>query len=407
MLSKDNIESFININGPIKLAIAGVGSMSKGLINQISHTTGIKVVSILSRSYQKAQELSNILENDKIEIVDSIYELVNSNAQMIVDLTGDVEFGARLAEYTIKNNKHILVNTETDATVGVVLSKLAKEQGVIYTNLWGDEPSLAKSLYDYASVLGFEIIALGKFKNFHDCYSNPDTALPWAKKSNLTPHMVSSFNDGSRLSLEMTVLSNATGFVPDTCGMHMPKATKLEDVTKLLKLKSDGGILNKEGVIEVVSGPEPSGAVFAIIRTQNDEIVKSLNTYKLGDGPNYMLYTPYHMPSIEMVYGIFENFILNKSIIQALEKPVSDAIAFAKRDLNPGMFLDSIGGFDYFGKIETAQKTKELQALPLGLAENAKVLNPIKKGDLIKTTDVEILNHDVSLRLRKEYDKLV
>lgn len=407
MLSKEIVNSYIKKNGPIKISIAGAGAMTKGLFNQIILFSGIEIVAIMSKTEEKINKLLDLLPNNSIEIVNTIEKLVESDAQMIVDLTGDTEFGAKLAELTINNNKHILVNTETDATVGVVLSNLAKQKNVIYTNLWGDEPALAKNLYDYATILGFEVIAIGKFKNFHDEYSTPKTAQPWAEKSNLKPEVVCAFNDGSKLSLEMTVLSNATGFVPDICGMHMENANNLNDVNELLKLKSEGGILNKKGVIEVVKGPEPSGAVFAIVRSDNEEKIKSLKTYKLGNGPNYILYTPYHMPSIEIIYGIFENFIFKKSTIQPLDRPIADTITFAKRDLHPEMSLDQMGGFDYFGKIETAQIAKQINALPLGLAKSARVLKPIKKGDLIKISDVEIRNHDTCLKLRKEHDRLI
>lgn len=406
MLSKKILNSYVLENGPIKIAVAGAGYIAKGLFNQISLISGVEVTAIMSKTPEKVKYLVNILPEQDIKIVNNIEDLIDTDADLIVDLTGDVELGAQIAELTINNNKHILVNTETDATVGPVLAEMAREKNVMYTNMWGDEPGLTKSLYDYADVLGFEIIAIGKFKKFHDPYANPDTVLPWAKQSNQNPVVIASFADGSKLSMEMAVISNATGLVPDVCGMHMPQG-KFEDVNDLLKLKSEGGILNKKGVLEVIKGPEPSGGVFALIRTENEDIIKSLQYYKQGDGPNYMLYIPYHMPGIEILYGIIENFILNKSVIEPQTKPVSDAIAFAKRDLEVGMTLEDIGGFDYFGKVEVAQKAKAQNALPLGMAPDAKVLRAVKKGELITMADVEIQNHETCARLRERYNELV
>lgn len=406
MISKKMIDEFTEKNGTIKIAIAGAGYITKGLMNQIKLSKQIEVVALASRTKEKAIALVDDPFYADTLILDSVYEIPNCEADIIVDLTGDVEVGAIIAQQAIMNRKHIVCSAETDATVGPVLAKMAREAGVIYSGLWGDEPGLLKGLYDYADVLGFEIMALGKFKGFLDHYATPESVAPFAEKSKQNPIVISSFADGSKLAMEMSIVCNATGVIPDVQGMHLPKGT-FEEVLDLLKFEHEGGLLRQKGIIEVVLGPEPSGAVFAIIRTDNKEIIESLKYYKMGDGPNYMLYLPYHLPGIEMLYGIFEMMVLNKSVIEPLERPVADVMTFAKRDLNVGERLGAIGDEHYFGKIEKAEVAMMLNALPLGLAAHGIVQRPIKKGMLITLDDVLVCEHDNCMTLRQQYTQLM
>lgn len=405
MISKKLLEKYVTENGEIKIAIAGAGYISLGLINQIVLCKGIKVVGISSKTKSKAEYLAAKLPYT-IEIFDDVVLLTETDADIIIDLTGDVEIGSQLGVAAIQNNKHFVASAESDATVGPVLAKMARTKGLIYSNMWGDEPGLIKGLYDYADILGFEIIAIGKFKGFHNPYATPESVKPWAEKSLQNPTVISSFADGSKMSLEMTVVSNATGFVPDKRGMHLPKGN-LDEIATLLKLKEEGGILSKKGVIEVILGAQPSGGVYALIRTDNPEIIASMSYYKQGDGPNYLLYIPYHMPGIEMVYGIIEMMILKKAIVEPMGKPVSDVMAFAKKDLFVGDILGKIGGFEYYGEIEVATVARNIKALPLGLAKDAVMLKDVKKGDIITEDCVDIKNHPITIELRKEFDKLL
>lgn len=406
MLTKRIIDDYVQKEGKIKVAIAGAGYMAKGFVNQVSLIDCIQIVAIASKTREKAESLSRIVEDHDTAVFDDVLDLVKTDADVVMDLTGDVETGALIAEATIASGKHIMTSAETDSTVGPVLAEMADNKGVIYTNMWGDEPGLTKGLYDYAEVLGFEIIAIGKFKGFHNPYATPESVLPWAEKSGQNPTVISSFADGSKLSMEMAVLSNATGFVPDIRGMHMTSG-KLEEVTEILKLKEEGGILGRKRVIEVIKGAEPSGAVFAVIRTDNPDIIDSFRYYKQGNGPNYILYTPFHMPGIEMAYGIMEMMIMSKPSIRPLGAPVCDVMTFAKKDLEPGDVLGEIGSFEFYGQVEVAETSKSEGALPLGLAAGGVMKNGIKKGEVIHWSDVEVMNHDTCIRLRKRFDELL
>lgn len=398
-MNKKMVTAYVAENGPITVAIAGAGYMAKGFLNQVRRTDAVKVVAMASRTRQKAEALCRSHGAEDARIYDSVLALTESKAQILMDLTGDVETGAKLAEGAIEAGMHIMTSAETDATVGPMLARKARAAGVIYSNMWGDEPGLIKGLYDYADTLGLEVAVLGKFKGFHDMYATPDSVKPWADKSGQNPTVISSFADGTKLAMEMTVLSNATGFLPDVRGMHLKRGA-FEDVLTMLRTKEQGGILNSEKVIEVMVGPKPGGAVFALVKTDNPEVVDALKYYKMGDGPLYMLYYPYHLPGIEMIYGLYEMMLLGKSPIEPLGDPVSDVMAVAKRDLSPGDVLGDIGYFDYTGVIERYTVSSEIGALPAGLAKGAIMVNSVKKGDIIHMADVEIRGHDTCLKYR-------
>jgi len=406
MINRNLLDAYKIEHGSIKVAIAGAGYISKGLVQQITLLDFVDVVSIYSKSRAPIIALLKDANLPLSIIADNVEELCESDADIVIELTGDTEFGCELALATLAADKHFVVSAETDALVGPVLAELFREKELIYSNMWGDEPGLIKHLYNYADVLGFGIVAVGKFKGFHDSFANPDTVLPWAEKSGQKPAMIASFADGSKMSMEMTIVSNATGLVADVAGMHVPKGT-LEDIVDLLQLKEDGGILNRTGIIEVVCGVEPSGGVFAVITTDKPEILNSLSYYKMGSGPNYLLYLPYHMPGIEALYGLYVNVVEHQSVVRPIGAPVSDVITRAKRDLKKGDKLDCIGGYDYFGEMTAADISVNDKALPLGLATGATLLVDIKQGEQILFQHVNIQGHKDGCELRERFSEMV
>jgi predicted homoserine dehydrogenase-like protein len=406
MINRNLLDSYKAQHGRIKVAIAGAGYISKGLIQQIALVDYIDVVAIYSKSHIPIVALLESTNLPLSLIVNDIDGLCQNDADIVIELTGDTEFGCQLALAALAANKHFVVSAEIDALVGPVLAELFRSKKLIYSNMWGDEPGLINHLYNYADVLGFSVVAVGKFKGFHDSCANPTTVQPWADKSGQKPTMIASFADGSKMSMEMTIVSNATGLTADIAGMHLPKG-RLEDIVDIMKLKEQGGILNQTGVIDVICGVEPSGGVYAVITTDKPDILDSLSYYKMGDGPNYLLYQPYHMPGIEMLYGLYINVVEHQSVVQPLGVPVSDVSTFAKRDLKKGDQLDCIGGYDYFGKMTSAESAVNDNALPLGLASGAIVLTDICKGEPILLHQVEIRGHDIGCMLRQQFGEMV
>ncbi|MFZ5643476.1 MAG: NAD(P)H-dependent oxidoreductase [Bacillota bacterium] len=411
-------------NSPIKIAIAGAGFLGRGLINQISLMKGIRVSAIANRNPEKAltalsqaklpyrhrlcrgqEDLRRALLSGETGVVDDPLLLAAADVDIILDCTGSVEVGASLGLAAIEQGKHFITNAEADATVGFVLNKKAREKGLVYSGVDGDEPGVAMRLYRYVSLLGLDIVAAGKFKKFYDRFATPESIRPWAERYRQNPFMIASFTDGTKLSFEMTQLSNATGLVPEVRGMNCPRAT-LDTVAEVLRLREQGGILNYKGVVEVVQDVEPSGGVFVVASTSHPDIMQYLHYLKMGDGPNYLFYRPYHLCTIEMPATIIIAALSGEATIAPQGMPVAETLAVAKRDLLPGEVLDGIGRYTFYGLIDKARTVREEKLLPAGLAQGARVLRPIKRDQPISLDDVEV-NYDSDLwKLRKQQESL-
>jgi len=260
-------------------------------------------------------------------------------------------------------------------------------------------------LYRYVSLLGLDIVAAGKFKKFYDRFATPESVKPWADRYNHNPFLIASFTDGTKLSFEMTQLSNATGLFPEVRGMNCPRAT-LDTVAEVLRLREQGGILNSKGVVEVVRDVEPSGGVFVVATTSDPEIMQYLQYLKMGDGPNYLFYRPYHLCSIEMPLTIIFAVLSGEATIAPQGKPVAETLAVAKRDLPPGDVLDGIGGYTFYGLIDKAQVVRSEKLIPAGMAQGARVIKPIKKDQPISLDDLEMDYGSNLWKLRKQQESL-
>jgi predicted homoserine dehydrogenase-like protein len=308
---------------------------------------------------------------------------------------------------SIANGKHVvLLNVETDVTVGPILKKLADSAGVVYTASAGDEPGVAKELYDFASGLGFEVLVIGKGKNNPlNRRANPDTERERAAKEGASPKMLASFSDGTKTMVEMAAVSNATGFLPDVPGMHGPEGT-WANLTQVLRLKSEGGVLNRYGVVEYVNGVAPG--VFVIVTSPSDTIKAQMRYLKMGDGPNYLLYRPFHLTSLETPVSVARAYLYREPTIAPLGRFCSEVVAVAKKDLKTGERLDGIGMYSVYGLIMTAEEARSKGALPIGLVtDKVKMLRDVKEGEVITYDAVELDESAFVTQLRKMQDQLI
>jgi len=412
----------------IKVGIVGVGQMGAGVATVISRMKGMDVLALADIIKEKAinifeeigvlrknifcssddpHECSRALEKgmrvvtDKAQVIPLLPSL---NA--IVEATGIPRVGAEVAFKAIKNKKNIIMmNIETDVTVGCILAELAKNAGVVYSVGAGDEPGAIKELYDFAKSLGFKIVAAGKGKNNPlDKEATPENLKNIALKKGVNPKMLTEFVDGSKTMIEMTAVANATGLVPDVRGMHGPRC-ELSKLTSIFALKEKGGILNEEGVVDYTLGRIAPG-VFVVVATENKRLRKDLEYLRMGKGPNYLLYRPYHLASIEVPLSIARAVIYQEPTLVSSGKPVAEAITVAKRDLRVGERIDGIGRFDIYGSIEKASVAHKENLLPLGLAEGAALKTNVKKGDYITWHQIELEKRSVLLSLRRLQDKL-
>ncbi|NLG93610.1 MAG: NAD(P)-dependent oxidoreductase [Clostridiales bacterium] len=410
----------------IKFGIVGAGQMGMGMVSQVMLMKGVcpsVVADINVENARKAFLNAGVKEDDVAEAktIAQANELMErgkyvytSDAEIaskanlvdvVIDATGVPEVGAKIAIDSINNKKHIvMLNVETDVCIGPILKKLADNAGVVYTGSAGDEPGAVKELYDFATSAGFEVRVIGKGKNNKvDLECNPDTVLEEATRRGVSPHMLTSFKDGTKTMVELACMSNATGYVADVRGAH-GAAGQVSDLPSLLSLKSEGGILSHYGVVEYINGVAPG--VFIIISSPLDTVRAEMKYLSMGDGPNYVLYRPYHLTSLETPLSAVKAVLDHQSTIVPMGALVSEVITVAKKDLKAGENLDGIGGYTVYGTIELAKTAKEINAVPLGLINRKTVLKKdVKKGEVITYDMVDLDASSLVYQLRKLQDR--
>ena len=414
---------------PIILSIIGVGQMGRALVTQLVRLPGLWPAVIVDHRQERVEKalLSAGVSPDRIVPVTTVQEAneavargcyaisendslacATSAVQVVVDATGALEGAARIALAAFAHKKHLLLMTvETDVVIGPLLHRMAREAGVIYTGMSGDEPGAIMDLYDFAVTLGFEVLVLGKGKNNDvDYEANPDTAAAEAARKEMNPRMLASFQDCTKTMVELAAVANATGFLPDCMGAHGVAATP-HTLTHKYRLKSQGGVLNNYRVVDYVKGVAPG--VFAVVTTDNPELHKELKYLLMGDGPNYLFYRPYHLCSLEVPLTLGRMMLYNRPTLVPLpDAPHAEVVAFAKRDLKAGEALDGIGGYTVYGVIEAYQKAKKLNALPVGLVnERTVMLRDVQKGEILTYADVQLDEGSVLVQLRRKQDELL
>ncbi|WP_339213523.1 NAD(P)-dependent oxidoreductase [Ornithinibacillus sp. FSL M8-0202] len=410
----------------IKVGLVGAGQMGRGMISQIESMKGMRVVVTadlfidnITNAYkhagieaneivvtEDAKDASKAVQENKV-VATTNTQLVTTlpEVDVVVDATGVPNIGAEIAWDTILNRKHIvMLNAEADVTVGPLLKKMADASGIVYTGSAGDEPGAIMELYDFADAMGFEIVALGKGKNNPlNLEANPETVKEEAKLKGASPKMLASFQDGTKTMVEMNAVANATGFLPDQPGMHGFEAT-VNELPGIFLEKDKGGKLNGRRVVEFINGIAPG--VFAIIASDKEEVNAEMKYLKMGDGPNYVLYRPYHLTSLETPLSIAKAYFDNEATIAPYKGIQGETVTVAKRDLEAGEYLDSIGGYTVYGKLLKATEAKSLNALPIGLVDsNVMLKRSIKKGDIITYDDVEQTKESTIWKLRSLQDR--
>lgn len=394
---------------PIKVGLVGCGQMGSGMVSLVSQMPGLEVVAIAELDLERAkgayetagipegkiavvdnpEKAEDLLGRGKVIICKDASALVSiPSLQAVVEATGIPRVGAQVALESIFHQKHvIMLNVETEVTVGWILKKIADKANVIYTVSAGDEPGAIKELYNFASSLGFSVVTAGKGKNNPlDLDATPEDCQEEALRKDMNPKMLTSFIDGTKTMIEMAAVANATGLVPDIPGMHGPKAD-VSQLTQVLIPKKDGGILSRSGVVDYSIGKVAPG-VFLIVTTGNKRVRKDLGFYGMGEGPYYLLYRPYHLCSIETPLSVARAVLFNEPTLNA-EQRVAGVVTVAKQNLDVGVTIGEIGGYHALGRIYPMQEARKKNLLPLGLAEGARVKVRIAKGEYISMDMVE------------------
>ncbi|RWO55737.1 homoserine dehydrogenase [Mesorhizobium sp.] len=413
--------------GPITIGLAGAGQMGTDIVVQVALMPGMRIGAISEVRPQAAIDaallaghdrsdivqagnaaaINRAIEAGKIAVTEDLHALASAGRiDVIIDATGNPNIGTLFALEVMKNGKHIvMLNVEADITIGRFLKEEARKAGVVYTGAAGDEPACTLEIIGFARSLGFNIIAAGKGKN------NPlkIDAMPAdyekeAAERNMNARMLVEFVDGSKTAIEMVAIANATGLVPDVPGMHGPTAT-LEELAGVLCPREDGGVLHRKGVVDYSIGKGVAPGVFCIIETRHPRVLERMIDLKVGKGPYFTIFRPYHLTSLEVPLSAARAVVYKRADMEPLDHPVAEAVAVAKSELAPGQSLGMIGENDYRGFAMTWEDARARGALPLGLAERAKVVKPVKTGDFLTYENCVPDDSMVITQIRRRLDQ--
>jgi predicted homoserine dehydrogenase-like protein len=405
----------------IKVAILGAGFMAQGLANQITNSVpGMRMVAIYSRKPQKAisvlnysglenpvagttqGQLDDAIRNGRSVFTQDVMLLARSEeVDLIVDTTGSVEFGAHVLLEAFKHGKDVvLMNAELDATIGPILQTYADRHGVILSACDGDEPGLQMNLYRWVTGLGLTPRVMGNIKGLQDPYRNPSTQKGFAEKWGQNPAMVTSFADGSKISFEQAIVANATGMVVKSRGMSRGVEYK-DDVMKIGNLYDIEELRNLGGIVDYVVGT-PLTKVYCLAEHSDPKQRHYLSLYKMGEGPLYSFFLPYHLVHFEVPNAIARVALLRDSVARPLGGPVVEVCAVAKRDLKAGETLDDYGMYMTYGEAVNSDEMSGKRYLPEGLVEACKLKRDVAKDAVLTYDDVELPAGRLADRLRAE-----
>jgi predicted homoserine dehydrogenase-like protein len=411
------------VGNPIKVGMIGAGFMGRGIANQIINSVpGMELVAIFNRSVDGAKRAYVEAGIEDIQVVSSVSELEDAIAsgkyavtedakvlcqaesiEAIIEVTGAVEFGACVVMEAIAHRKHvIMMNAELDGTIGCILKVYADKAGVILSACDGDQPGVEMNLYRFVKSIGLTPLLCGNIKGLQDPYRNPTTQEAFAKRWGQKAHMVTSFADGSKISFEQAIVANATGMQVAQRGMlgydfigHVDEMTNMYDVDQLKELG---------GIVDYVVGAKPGPGVFVFATHDDPKQRHYLNLYKLGEGPLYSFYTPYHLCHFEVPLSVARAVLFRDAVMSPIGSPLVDVVTTAKIDLPAGEILDGIGYYMTYGQCENSNIVQAQKLLPMGLAEGCRLKREIPKDQVLTYDDIELPEGRLCDQLRAEQD---
>ena len=407
---------------PIRVGIIGAGATGRAIALQLgTPVPGMRLVAIANRTPEHAERALREAGFSRWTRVDSAVEAEEQIARgvpalttdpfvltscksidIVVEVTGSIEPAANVVLDAFKHRKHIvLVNAELDSLLGPILKAKADEAGVVITHTDGDEPGVAMTLLRYLRTLGLRVVAAGNIKGMVDYYRNPDTQRAFAEKHDQDVKKVTSFADSTKLSMETTVLANATGFHVGRRGMYGPACENVRQVADLLPADE----MLSTGLVDYALGAAPHTGAFAVVHEDSPLKKTQLAYYKLGEGPFYVFYTPFHLPHIQIASTIGRAALQQDATVAPLAGPVCEVVAVAKRDLKAGERLDGVGGFCTYGLIENRSAAREMQALPIGLSEGCVLRRDVAKDDVVSTEDIHPVDETLIWKLWREQNE--
>jgi len=378
----------------------------------------MELTAISNRSPQAAEDAYRLAGVDEVRFVSSPTELDRAATKhepavtddpsllceseaidVILEVTGAVEFGAGVVLAAIEQGKHVVtMNAELQGTLGPLLKRRADQAGVVLTDSDGDQPGVIMNLFRFVEGIGVRPVLAGNLKGLHDPYRNPTTQEGFARARGLTPNMATSFADGTKISFEMAIVANATGLRVAKRGMHGPDASSVHEALELFAAEE----LIAQPIVDYLVGAEPAPGVFLLGHHDHPAQKAYLDLYKLGPGPLYVFYRPYHLCHFEVPSTLARAVLFGDATIAPLDRPRVEVVATAKRDLQAGGVLDGIGFYMTYGLAENAEVAAEEGLLPMGVAEGCRVTRNVGKDEVLRYADVELPEGRLSDRLRAE-----
>ena len=407
---------------PIRVGMVGAGFMAAGTaLEIIKYRQGIVLTGIANRNPERAEKVfakAGVSDITKVSSVEEVERAIQKNipfvtenplllcraenVDVVLEMTGHVEYGATVAMEAIKNKKHFVsFNAELFGTLGSILKHYADEQNVIFTLADGDQPVVQMNLFRFVKGMGVKPVLCGNIKGLHDPYRNPTTQEGFAKKWGQNVEMVTSFADGTKISFEQAVVANATGMGVGKRGMYGPTYMGAQ-ISEAVNWYPTEQLLEGNGIVDYVVGAIPGPGVY-VLGTIEDPVQKHyLNLYKLGEGPLYCFYTPFHLCHFEVPNTIARAAIFNDTALAPLGKPCVDVITAAKKDLKTGESIDGLGGYATYGLCENYDVARGENLLPIGLAEGCIAKRDISKDEVLTFADVEVPEKRLINRLWNE-----
>ena len=408
---------------PIRVGMIGAGFMARGIANQIVNSVpGMQLVAIANRTVGNAErafaeagvapvrverlaDLEDGIAAGRASVTADPDLLTDAESiDCLIEVTGAIEYGARVTMRAFEQRKHVVsMNAELEGTLGPILKQYADRNGVIYTASDGDQPGVQMNLYRHVVGIGLTPLVLGNIKGLQDPYRTPATQRGFAEKWGQKPEMVTSFADGTKISYEQATVANATGMRVLQRGMsngldwpgHVDELTRHYDVEALRRVG---------GAVDYVVGAKPNPGVYCLAAHDDPKQRHYLNLYKLGEGPLYSFYTPYHLCHFEVPFSVARVVDFGDAVMQPRAGLMVDVVTIAKTDLEAGTVLDGIGGYHAYGTAENADVAAREGLLPMGLSEGARLRRSVRRDEALTRADVELPERRLADRLRAEQD---
>jgi predicted homoserine dehydrogenase-like protein len=412
---------------PIRVGMIGAGFMGKGIARQLlKNISGMRLVAISNRHPERAESAYRDCGVERLRSVSSATGLEEAieagvpavtddptavcgagSVDVVLEVTGDIGFGAEVAVDAIDHGKHfVTMSAELDGTVGPILKRRADRVGVVFTESDGDQPGVLMNLFRFVRGIGVSPVLCGNIKGFHDPHRNPTTQKPFADKVGESPEMITSFTDGTKISFEQATVANATDMGVAVRGMLGPEVPAGTPVEEAPHWYPGAALEGPRGIVDYVVGAVPAPGVFVLGRMDDPVQQHYLHVYKLGRGPLYVFYRPYHLCHFEAHNAVARAAVFGDATLAARAGPSVEVIATAKVDLEPGDVLDGPGGYKTYGQCENADLVERDGLLVMGISERARVVRPVAKDEVITRRDVSLPGGRVVDELRSEQDRL-